>query len=167
MRYPAITAVLFCCVLAGCGRDDSKTISGFGKMAKIEQTGKTTRVTVEGLGKDSAVINVTQTAVIKEIGLPLYPGARIDPGSEVCAVSKEMKTRSCRAKLRTADAQEKVVDFYRLKMATGPMTLSISGNRISLLVKTYGDGKRTVRVSRKKGTNVTRIELVSIEPLAR
>lgn len=161
IRKAAALAAL--ALVAGCARDESRTIETLGRKATIERQGETTRVTVQGLGKNSRVIDIKPQAVMDELSIPLYPGSEVVENSQQCAVDRDTGDRGCRADLRTSARFEDVVSFYRKRLRASPTTVSVGGMRTSIMVKSHGNSTRSVTVSRREASKDTRIMLLRIE----
>ncbi len=153
-------------ILGGCARDTTQRFETMGKSATVEQKGDSTRVTVEGLGANSRVIDIKPQEVMSELAIPRYPGSTLVPGSEQCAVDRDSGDRGCRADLRVNARFDDVVTFYKQRLKASPTTISVGGMRTALMVKSEGLSTRSVTVSQRGGTGDVRLLLLRIERAA-
>jgi len=174
-----IPVILLVLVLAGgCGRKETYTTPE--GTVTLERQGDTTEVTVESEGGtlkmkgDEGKMTVTTeegTAVVEigpeisedDIGLPIYPGAKVE--QTVKRTDAEEEQDFAQVHLSTADSFDKVKAFYQEKLPEATVAGNVETPDLKMLQmmwKVEGEQKM-IMLSRDKSDTVTRIVLHRME----
>ncbi len=171
-------ALLVAGSLAACDKAPEKVaekaiesaMSKDGTKAKVDLSGNTAKITTtDASGKTSQVEIGGARVGEAELGVPLYPGAKVGEGasSKVSTPDGTMYT----VMLQTPDATDKVAAFYREKlkgMSAGKQMMDMSGADGSAnLVVADDKAKTSVQVHVMKGEKGTDVQIVASRPAAK
>ena len=174
-----IPAILLALVLvSGCGRKDTDTTPA--GTVTLERRGDATEVTVENedgtlemkgdqskmtvtTEKGTAVVEISPEISEDDIGLPIYPGAKVE--QTVKRTDAEEEQDFAQVHLSTTDSFEKVKAFYQEKLPKATVAGNVETPDVKMLQmmwKVEGEQKM-IMVSRDKSDAVTRIVLHRME----
>lgn len=171
---PIPLILLLVVLVSGCGRKETYTTPE--GTVTLERQGDTTEVTVESedgtlkmKGDESKMTVTTEkgTAVVEmspeisedDIGIPIYPGAKVE--QTVKRTDAEEEQEFAQVHLSTADSFEKVKTFYQEKLPKATVAGNVETPDVKMLQmmwKVEGEQKM-IMVSRDKSNAVTRIVL--------
>jgi len=174
-----IPAILLALVLAGgCGRKETYTTPE--GTVTLERRGDTTEVTVESEGgtlkmkgdqskmtvtteKGTAVVEISPDISEDDIGLPIYPGAKVE--QTVKRTDAEEEQDFAQVHLSTADSFDKVKAFYQEKLPKATVAGNVETPDLKMLqmMWTVEGEQKMIMLSRDKSDTVTRIVLHRME----
>jgi len=174
-----IPAILLVLVLAGgCGRKETYTTPE--GTVTLERRGDTTEVTVESEGgtlkmkgdegkmtvtteEGAAVVEISPDISEDDIGLPIYPGAKVE--QTVKRTDAEEEQDFAQVHLSTADSFEKVKAFYQEKLPKATVAGNVETPDLKMLqmMWTVEGEQKMIMLSRDKSDTVTRIVLHRME----
>jgi len=111
------------------------------------------------MGADDA-ISVQRKDVMKQIGLPIYTGAKLVEGSQMAAQDADRSGISYSARFRSTDPFDDVMKWYERELNVQAMSGKVAGTRGALLTPPKdGKGARTVTLTQKRDQKTVSITL--------
>ena len=162
----------------GCGRKETYTTPE--GTVTLERRGDTTEVTVDSedgtlkmkgdeskmtvtTEKSTAVVEISPEISEEDIGIPIYPGAKVE--QTVKRTDAEEEQDLAQVHLSTADSFDKVKAFYQEKLPKATVAGNVETPDVKMLQMTWkveGEQKM-IMVSRDKSDALTRIVLHRME----
>jgi len=157
-----ITALVMGVVaLAGCGE---KKVTIEGEEGEVEITEKDGEVTMTGEEGDSFT---TKEISEKDLGIPLYPGAKVQEGTAASVTTEgtDGTESGAIAILETKDSVSEVVAWYKSELSgkTGfvDTSMAIEGQEVGMFSYQDGDLLKSVIIGSNDETGTTEIVLSS------
>jgi len=150
-KLASVAAIASIAVLAACGSHKTTTVTTSNGTATItqDQNGQQTSVTTK-----EGTVTVGGSADPNALGAPVYPGAtKNDDQSSFIVTGKDA---GAYAAFKTADAFDKVYDYYKSQLPAGSEKMKMASGDTSLAEFDMKDpkGETLVEVQGKTGETV-------------
>ncbi|PKQ27542.1 MAG: hypothetical protein CVT63_07425 [Candidatus Anoxymicrobium japonicum] len=136
--------------LAGCGGTGVKVSDTGVKVGNTEVETKGGKTTV----KSGDTTITTKTPTEAELGVPIYPNAKMDENASVSVANSKGDKEYAVASLWTEDSVDKVSTWYKQKLASKPeyreMPIAEGGTQEMLFTWEEGDKYKTLMVGAGK-----------------
>ncbi len=152
-------------LVAGCGRDEKKVVVE-GKDGKATITAKgagdTQVVQMETKEGKVTVTSGNQTVTEAELGVPLYPGAKVVSSGRMDSSKEGTEKSYAQYHLGTKDDFDKVYTFYKTNLKNVEQTLNQSAGDQKMAMFTVGNKEKgTINVNiirdEKKGETLIQV----------
>jgi hypothetical protein len=122
------------------------------KAIQVTNNGKSVSTTVPGIG--TVTTGAASTLTEQDLGIPLYPGATMDPSASSTVVNG--KTKVVQATYWTTDPVSSVTSFYQGKLGSGLNVMGLGDETIM----SYGSGNNTVTMMLDSESGKTKMNVI-------
>ena len=158
-----VAIVVAALYLGGAFSRDSRTVTGMGRTATLQEQDGDTRLTITG-PEGRTEISITREKALEKIALPVYPEAEPVEGSEKRILSDRGQTESFSARFRARAQFGDVENWYRERISDKPVRAKALGIRMAVFTRRgeeSGDvGSATLQ--QKDGSEFTEITLLRV-----
>lgn len=169
-RAVVVRALLLLCsaalLTAGCGSEESKTVvTPEGKATVTTKTeGEKSVVKVETKEGTLTVKSGSQTVSEAEVGVPIYPGAKVVSTSQMAETKDAGSGKASTYSFTTNDGFDKVVGFYKtnLKNVQHSMDQTMGDQKMSMFMTGQEGDMRTIQVMANASGGPTNIQITKV-----
>jgi hypothetical protein len=154
------------CLTSGCSSEESKTVvTPEGKATVTTKTeGEKSVVKVETKEGTLTVKSGSQTVTEAEVGVPIYPGAKVVSTSQMAETKDAGSGKASTYAFTTNDGFDKVVSFYKttLKDIQHSMDQTMGDQKMSMIMTGKEGDMRTVQVMPSASGGPTNIQITKV-----
>jgi hypothetical protein len=166
--FPCMFCIYFAILIlmAGCGKDDSQTITtpeGKVTVTTKNDTGKET-VKIETKEGSLTVKTGSHTISEAEFGVPVYPGAQVVSSGQIDETKNNAPGVSATYLMTTNDNYDKVVAFYKanLKKVEQSMNHTMGDEKIAMFTIGKEGDMKNIQIFAKTSGGPTNINITKI-----